>query len=188
MSSTSSYFVRVDGSGNLIGFYTPDVGPVPSDAIPISYALYTQWQQGFLANPTQYYKLDLTSRTALIAYTPAPAAVTPQMNFAAAMTAGLAVTSTGNAIAPTTFALTPDQQSNLGNVAIYIQKNSRFPASQTTLPLYATSGALVQIPSTTVWDDIATAAADYVTLCTLAMQVQAGGGSWVAPSNSATIA
>lgn len=180
-------YVTLTSDGDPIGFYSSDVhNAVPSNAIEISEAQYQQWLLGQCANPMQRYRYV---NGGLAPYNPPSPPVTPAQAYALAMQAGVAVTSTSGLIPDTSFGLTPEQQANLANVSLYIQINNRFPASQTSLPLYDIKLSVITIPTTAVWQGVASAIADYVTLCNMALAVAlAPNGVWIAPSNTARIA
>lgn len=186
-ATAKKHFVMIDVSGNPLGFYPSDIWPTPpAGAVEITEDQYRQWLDGQGANPCQRYQLVAG---ALVAYSPPPASLTLEQKYAAAIAAGLVVTSAMASLAAVAIALTSAQLTNMANVSLYIQVNNRFPAGQASMPLATVGGDAASVPSKTAWQMIATAAADYVTLCDLALAAaRSPGGSWIAPSNVVTIA
>ena len=111
-----------------------------------------------------------------------------QATYNTVMRSGLGVTSTSSVIPPTVFDLSTDQQSNLANVALYIAVNNRFPGGLSALPLQSVAKQAVSIPSTATWQAIATAIADYVALCDVALATALAGGTPSWPPANVTIA
>lgn len=177
------YFAKLDEDGVPIGFYPSDIWPVPPvDTIEIT---KEQWRE-FL-NKQSEGKLLKMSDGAMVPHTRLPPPMTVPMSYAAAIVTGLVVTSASGIIQPITVSLAMQQLSNLANVSIYIMRHDRFPGGQDSLPLVAADGSSVDVPSTDAWQEIATAAADFVVKCDVALKAGMESGTWVAPSNAVTI-
>lgn len=177
------YFAKFDDTGAPIGFFPSDIWPTPPEgAVEIT---QEQWAQ-FLNGQGSGTPLRLVNGQMLPVVL--PPSMTVAMNYAAAITKGLLVTSASDAIEPTKVSLAMQQLSNLANVSIYIMRHNRFPGGQDSMPLITTDSASVEIPSIDAWQEIATAAADYVVLCDVALKAgMEPDGVWIAPSNTATI-
>ena len=92
---------------------------------------------------------------------------------------GLAVTSTGTPSLNGTYAVDPLTQGKIASVVAYIGVNSKFPASQTAMPMLLVSGSKISVGTTAEYLVIASAIADFVTLCDLALDT---GSSFPTPS------
>jgi hypothetical protein len=110
---------------------------------------------------------------------------TPATIAAAALSAGLAVTSTSTPAVNGTYALDPVTQSKIAAMVLTIQVNGTFPNSMTAYPWPLLNGAFVTFPNVTVFKDWATALSNYVAV----LDLYAAGAPGVAlPSASTTIA
>lgn len=115
----------------------------------------------------------------------APSVPSPTLSQAAqaALTAGLAIASTGTPALDATYALDPATYTRIIAVSVYIIKNDTFPNSASTFAWPDATGALHTFPSTTEFEDFATAVANYI--AALDLIVLSDGGSL--PPASATI-
>lgn len=180
------YYAKFDERGLPIGFYLTEIKGtiIPEGAIEIT---KDQWRQFLAGEATGNYKRFVNG--AIVSYTHPPRSLTPQECKAAAISSGLYVSSDSDAIEPVIVSLSPQQISNFGNVALYAQINNAFPGGQDTFPLQAVDGSYIQVPTVSLWNQIAKAAADYVALCEVALVAALQpNGVWVAPNNEATIA
>jgi hypothetical protein len=81
-------------------------------------------------------------------------------------------------------AVDPVMQGKIAAVEVYILKNSTFPGAASTYPWPTVTGAFVTFPSTTVFQNWATATANYVS----ALDIIIASNSGSLPSASVTIA
>jgi hypothetical protein len=110
---------------------------------------------------------------------------TPATIAAAALNAGLAVTSTSAPAVDGTYALDPATQSKIAAMVLTIQVNGTFPNAMTTYPWPLLNGAFVTFPSVTVFKTWATALSNYVA----ALDLYAAGAPGTAlPTASTPIA
>jgi hypothetical protein len=92
---------------------------------------------------------------------PAPPPPTVAQQAAAAAMAGWAVTSTSTPAINGTYAIDTASQQQVAAISLYIQVNARFPASQTTFNWSDVNGTAHAFPTTAVFQEFATAMADY---------------------------
>lgn len=118
----------------------------------------------------------------------APPAATPAQEYAALVAGGLAITSTGTPAVTGTYAIDDDQQDVITRLQTYIAKNGTFPGGLSSVQLRLANGAYIAIPSVTVFQEIGTAIGNFVADLDNAELTALAGGSWVAPSATATIA
>ena len=110
----------------------------------------------------------------------------PAMAAAAAIAAGLTITSTGTPAVNGTYACDATSVSNFNAVETYVLRNSTFPGPASQQAWVTQTGAVVVIPNTTVFNEIATAIANYVALVQL--YAYSGGQTGSLPASSVTIA
>lgn len=84
-------------------------------------------------------------------------------NAAAAVAAGIKITSAATPALDGTYAIDPGSQQRVASVALYIAVNGKFPAGQTALPWPDINGVPHSFPSTAEFQAFATALGDYVT-------------------------
>lgn len=115
---------------------------------------------------------------------PVTPTLTSAQNAAAAVEAGLTISSTGTPAIDGTFAIDPAMQGKIAAVEVYILKNSTFPGAASTYPWPTIAGAFVTFPSTTVFQNWATEIANYVS----ALDIIIASDSGSLPSASVMIA
>jgi hypothetical protein len=120
------------------------------------------------------------SNGALVPYTPPAPVLTLAQQAAAALYAGITITSTGTPALNGVYSCDKQAQSNIQAVQIYIQANGKFPGSSGTYPWLDKSGAPHVFPSVAEFTAFATAIADYVADCQ--MIVYTGAGTLPAPT------
>lgn len=118
----------------------------------------------------------------------ATATAAGQTGYVTALASGLAISSTGTPAVDATYALDQSQQANVANVALYITVNNRFPGSLSSVSLRKIDGTTISIPATAVFQEIATAIADYIAKIDAQLLIAQGGGSPTWPTASVTIA
>lgn len=185
MNDEIKYHAIVAEGGVICGFYTSDVCPMPpDDAIEITYEQWRQFLDGQASDPCIIHRLI---NGVMVPFKPEPPPMTVPMSYAAAITLGLAVSSASGIIPPTTISLAMQQLANLERVASYVTRLGRFPGGGDSLPLVATDGTSVDVPSITAWQEIANAAADFVARCDIALKAGMDHGTWAQPDNTVTI-
>lgn len=117
------------------------------------------------------------------AFVAGPAPVATQV--AAAIEAGLTVSSTSAPTINGTYAVDPSTQSEVAALVLAIQVNDSFPDSMTAYPWPLMNGSFVSFPSTTAFKDWATAISNYV--AALDLYAASAPGSAL-PASSVTIA
>jgi hypothetical protein len=110
---------------------------------------------------------------------------TPQQLAAAALAAGIAITSTGTPALNGTYPLDQDSQNNVNATVAYILLNGTFPEGGTTMPWLLKNGTSVLWPSVTEFKAFATAYANYV--AEIVLYEESGGQSGSLSSSSVTI-
>lgn len=89
--------------------------------------------------------------------------------FAAAIAAGCAIIFTETPALDGTYPIDPATQVDVQAVALYIVRNGRFPAGQSSLPVPDIEGVPHVFPSTDLYEAYATALGDYVTALKLGL-------------------
>ena len=107
-----------------------------------------------------------------------------ERNLQAALVSGLTVNGTGTPAIDGTFAVNPTTQGKIAAVEVYILKNGLFPGGGSTYPWPTVSGTFVTFPSTTVYQNWATAIANYVSAIDIVIASDTGS----LPSSTVTIA
>lgn len=165
---------------------------------------YVYWNNGLSSqwhDPSENYQLQAGQvefaeipttaqlEAAFSGYAAAAAAAAVPAQYAAAIAAGLAITSTGTPAVNGTYACDENQQDVITRLQTYIAKTGVFPGGLSSIQLRLVSGAYISIPSVAVFQNIATAIGNYVADADNAeLAVLAGSSSWSAPGNAATIA
>lgn len=115
---------------------------------------------------------------------PAPPAPTLAQQAAAAINAGLTITSTGTPALNGTYACDDAHQARINRVQGFIEANGKFPNGLTELPWPDMSGAIHLFPTTAEFTAFASAIADYV----MALDAVIMGVSTALPAISVKIA
>lgn len=111
---------------------------------------------------------------------PATPTLTPAQQATAALAGTLTINSTGSPAIDGAYAIDPATQGKIAAVEVYILKNSTFPGGATTYPWPMAAGAIVTFPSTTVYQNWATAIANYISA--LDIVIAADGGALPPPT------
>lgn len=138
--SSPIYFLTAKGNG-----YSPD-GTLPAGAIICTEAQYKGGYVNVGGVPT----------------IPTPPAPTLAQQAAAAINAGVAITSTGTPALDGTYACDDSMQAKINRVAAFIALNGKFPASLTEMPWPDMSGAIHLFPTTATFQAFASVVASYV--------------------------
>jgi hypothetical protein len=113
--------------------------------------------------------------------------MTPRQQAAAAIAAGIVVTSNATPDLDGTYPVDPATQVKLNSAITYLMMNNAFPpASATTLPWYDSAGNLHTFTSLATFKAFATALADFV--AHIDIYTSSNGASGSIPSNAITIA
>ena len=168
----STYFLTLGSAGNVTGSgFTPD-GTIPPGAI-----ICTETEAQNSARCT------VSGTTVTLNPAPAP---TLAQQAAAALGAGLAITSTGTPAINGTYAIAsgiPFGREDIGTEAQFVSTFSEFTNGAQTLEWPLLNGTFVTFPSTASFMNFAKAAAQYY--AAVKAVVAAGQGSF--PSNQVTI-
>ena len=108
-----------------------------------------------------------------------------QATYASLVTGGLTITSTGSPAVNGTYGVQPSDTANLNATETYILANGSL--QQTPEPWFLTNGSEVLIPSVTVFKNISSAIANFITSAHVAEGIAAAGGTPSWPSASVTI-
>lgn len=110
----------------------------------------------------------------LVAYS--PPATTPSLAQQAmlAFGAGLRVTSASAPAIDASYAIDAASQAKIAAVEVYILKNGAFPGMAASYPWPTLAGAIVTFPNVTVFQDWATAVANYVSALDIIIATNAG--------------
>lgn len=114
-----------------------------------------------------------------------PPAPTPQSQAAAALAAGVALTSTGTPGLNGTYSCTAQSVSNVANVTTYILRNNKFPGGVSQMPWMDVNSVPHVFPDVATFDNFATKFADFVAACQIYSDSNGQIGS--IPSNAITI-
>lgn len=115
---------------------------------------------------------------------PPPPAPTLSQMASSALSAGLAVTSTSTPAINGTYSVDPAAQGRMAAISTFILVNNAFPSGASAFPWIDTSGGVHLFPTTALFQQFATAAANYVA----ALDLIAATGTGTMPPNSITIA
>lgn len=118
-------------------------------------------------------------------YAAQQAALAPQKNAAAALAAGIVLTSTGTPALNGTYATNAKAQADLNAIITYILLNNAFPAGVPQMPWPDSSGTMHLFPSTASFQAFATILANFV--ATVTIYGNSGGAIGSIPSNQLTI-
>lgn len=118
----------------------------------------------------------------------APAAPTAPQQYAAALLAGVAITSTGTPALNGTYGITLEAQQKITSEQVYIATTGKFTNGQTTRGWPDAAGTLHTFPSTAEFTAFAEAVAGYVDALAAALAAAQAGGAWVAPAMPAALA
>jgi hypothetical protein len=91
-----------------------------------------------------------------------PLPPTPAQQAAAALAAGITITSTGTPALNGTYTCDATAQARITSVQAYIQANGKFPGSTSTMVWVLMNGSVVTFPTTAEFTAFATAVANYV--------------------------
>lgn len=105
---------------------------------------------------------------------------------AAAIAAGLMVTSIGSPQINGVYGCDDESTSNFVKVEAYVLRNNTFPGPSNTQPWVTHTGDVVIIPSVAIFNELATAIANYVALVQIYLYSNGTNGSL--PSANVTIA
>lgn len=186
MAQYAYYNPAIPAPSPVIGWFDTGVLaypnlPAPSDLLTMT---PTEWEAR-LANPSGW----AVSNGALVAYTPPPPVLTLAQQAATALSAGLAIISSGTPSINGTYAVDPASQSKMGLMYNLIQRagGAAFPGGLTSLPwpvLVGGTGGVVMFNSVSEFLTVETILGDYV--LALDLIVTTGAGSL--PAASITIA
>lgn len=109
-----------------------------------------------------------------------------QASASAAIAGGLTISSTGTPAVNGTYSCDAGSVANFNAVETYVLRNGTFPGPSSTQAWVLLNGSIVSIPNTTVFNEIATAIANYV--AQVQIYAYSGGQSGSLPSASVTIA
>lgn len=152
--------------------------PPASDLLEVTPA---QWTQHIADLRLSSFTIQAGALVYAVVPPPAP---TLAQQAQAALLAGVQVTSTSTPALNGTYNIDVSAQAKIAATSAYILRNGSFYKGQTTLPWVDAAGAPHVFPSTTIFQDFATAVGDYV--YELDMIVTSGTGTL--PSSSITIA
>ncbi|MDE2472656.1 MAG: hypothetical protein KGL35_29010 [Bradyrhizobium sp.] len=121
------------------------------------------------------------------AYNAAVAAQQAQQTYAAALVAGLTITSTNTPALNGTYAIDPQTQTNITAEQVYIATRSTFTNGQSTKAWPDKAGAFHKFPSTAAFTAFAVAVAQYIDVLNTALETAQQGGNPSWPSTSVLI-
>jgi hypothetical protein len=119
------------------------------------------------------------------------AAIAARASYAAALVAGVQLTSIGTSALSATYACDAGTQAQITSEAVYIQATTaqgaaKFTNGQTTKGWPDATGVLRTF-NTTQFINFAESVAQYIDALATALQMVAGGGAWSAPSSAISI-
>jgi hypothetical protein len=100
--------------------------------------------------------------------------LTPSQLAAAAVSAGVAITSTSTPALNATYAVDPLSQGRIASISTYILVNGNFPGASASYPWLDMSGAPHVFPSTAAFQAFATSVANYIALLDFILATNAG--------------
>jgi hypothetical protein len=113
--------------------------------------------------------------------------ITPQQQYAAAISGGIVVTSTSTPTLNGTYGVSTTDQSNVSSESLFISTFQEFSTGVDTMGWADMSGAVHMFPSTALFMAFAKATAQYVSACKQALIVLTSGGTATFPSNAINI-
>ena len=113
--------------------------------------------------------------------------IPPQVIAAAALAAGLAITSTGTPALNATYATDTEARDEIASIELYIAEYGTFPGGATSLAYPDITGTMHTFPTVGAFAPFAKAIADYVAAVIETANINANGGDQAFPSASATI-
>lgn len=119
-------------------------------------------------------------------YTAAAAVQTATQAANSAIAAGLAIQSTSTPALNGTYSIDATATANMNAIETYILRNGTFPGNQTTMAYLDSSGAPHIFPSVTLFNEFATAVANYA--AAVLLYGYSGGTEGSLPSQPVTIA
>jgi hypothetical protein len=126
------------------------------------------------------YTYNGTTFAAPVAPVPTPAELAAAA-YAAAIAAGVTITSAGNSALDGTYAITESSKGTITAEQVYIATTTKFTNGQTSRAWPDINGAYHTFPTTAEFTAFAEATAFYVDSLNAALAVGQAGGAWVAP-------
>lgn len=141
-------FLTFNASGQSTGVgFTPD-GTIPSFGVECTADQAKNWQSWGLVNGS------------LVGVT--PPALSPAQQATAALSAGIAISSTSTPSLNGVYACDSSTQGKINRIVSYIGANGKFPASLSEMPWPDINGTVHLFPSTSIFIAFGSATANYV--------------------------